>query len=95
MYMGNEIINHMTANELRNYCCKVRDYAERACQARYASQEVVHACKQMINNMEYERDAVNAFKESQARLRRYEDELCKEYDEYLPKPVCTVEEVKE
>lgn len=83
-----EVINHMTADELRAYAIHNYELLESERQLRYAFQELSRSWKQIAIDLEYVQDSFLKRNTSQDALTRLETELEKKYDQYIPRPVC-------
>ena len=56
--MYDEVINHMTEDELRNYAKHQSEFVEASQQLNYANQELIHFWKQIVTSMEYQQDSL-------------------------------------
>ena len=86
--MVNEVINHMTEDELRNYIVHQHRFVESSQQLNHANQELAHYWKQIVISMEYYHDSVLNRNNRLSELRGIEKELEQKYGEFIPKPVC-------
>ena len=86
--MYDEIINHMTVDELRNYVRHGIDLTESVEQLWIAHRELSNSWKQIVINQEYCYDCYTKRNNCLTDLRRLEDELEQKYQEYIPRPVC-------
>ena len=93
--MYDEIINHMTVDELRNYVKHQSEFVEASWQLNHANQELVHYWKQIVISMEYQQDCLLKRNNRLDELRGLEKELKQKYDEFIPtfipKPMCCCE----
>ena len=86
--MVNEVINHMTEDELRNYVKHQDKFIESSLQLNRANQELVYAWKQIVISMEYQHDSLLKRNNRLDELRGIEKELEQKYDEFIPRPMC-------
>ncbi len=86
--MFDEVINHMTEDELRNYVKHQTEFVNSSLQLNQSNQELVHAWKQIAISMEYYQDCLLKRNNRLDELRRVEKELEQKYDEFIPKPMC-------
>lgn len=86
--MCNEVINHMTEDELRNYVKHQTEFVEASQQLNHANQELVHTWKQIVISMEYQQDCLLKRNNRLDELRRVEKGLVQKYHEFIPKPMC-------
>lgn len=86
--MVDEVINHMTDDELRNYVKHQSEFVQSSMQLNHANQELVHFWKQIVISMEYQHDSLLKRNNRLAELRGLEKELEQKYDEFIPKPMC-------
>jgi DNA repair exonuclease SbcCD ATPase subunit len=91
--MFDEVINHMTEDELRNYTKHQSEIVEASLQLNQANQELMHFWKQIVTYMEYQHDCLLKRNNRLSELRGLEKELEQKYDEFIPKPVygCVME----
>ena len=89
--MYDEVINHMTVDDLRNYVKHQTEFVEASQQLNHANQELVHFWKQIVISMEYQQDCLLKRNNRLDELRGLEKELEQKYDEFIPKPVCDCE----
>ena len=89
--MYDEVINHMTEDELRNYVKHQEEFVEASQKLNYANQELVHFWKQIVTSMEYQQDCLLNRNNRLDELRSLEKELEQKYDEFIPKPMCGCE----
>ena len=89
--MFDEVINHMTVDELRNYVKHQEEFVEASQQLNHANQELVHSWKQIVISMEYHQDCLLKRNNRLDELRGLEKELEQKYDEFIPKPMCCCE----
>lgn len=87
--MYDEIINHMTVDELRNYVKHQSEVVTSGLQLNQANQELVHFWKQIVISMEYQQDSLLKRNNRLQELRGVEKELEQKYDEFVPKPMCS------
>lgn len=86
--MYDEVINHMTEDELRNYVKHQSEFAKSSMQLNQANQELIHFWKQIVISMEYQQDCLLKRNNRLNELTGVEKELEQEYDEFIPKPMC-------
>lgn len=86
--MYDEVINHMTEDELRNYVKHQEEFVEASQQLNFANQELVHFWKQIVTSMEYQQDCLLKRNNRLTELRGLEKELEQKYDVFIPKPMC-------
>jgi uncharacterized protein YacL (UPF0231 family) len=89
--MYDQVINHMTEDELRNYVKHQKEFVTAAQQLNLANQELVHIWKQIVISMEYQQDSLLKRNNRLQELRGVEKELEQKYDEFIPKPMCGCE----
>lgn len=89
--MYDDVINHMTVDELRNYAKHQTEFVEASQQLNSANQELVHFWKQIVTSMEYQQDCLLKRNNRLDELRGLEKELEQKYDEFIPKPMCSCE----
>ena len=89
--MFDEVINHMTEDELRNYVKHQSEFVNSSSQLNLANQELVHVWKQVVISTEYQQDCLLKRNNRLDELRRVEKELEQKYDEFIPKPMCSCE----
>ncbi len=85
--MYDEVINHMTEDELRNYVKHQSEFVNSILQLNRSNQELVHAWKQIAISIEYQQDCLLKRNNKLYELRRVEKELEQKYDEFIPKPM--------
>ena len=86
--MYDEVINHMTEDELRNYVKHQSEFVNSSLQLNRANQELVCAWEQIVTSMEYQHDSLLKRNNRLDELRGIEKELEQKYDEFIPKPMC-------
>ena len=86
--MINEILEHMTPDELRNYAVHCQELLEAEDQLNFAQQQLLKDWRQMINDTEFQRDSVAKRNSRFERFKRIEDKMYEKYNQYLPRPVC-------
>ena len=89
--MVNEVINHMTVDELRNYVKYQDEFVQASQQLNQANQELTHFWKQLVISMEYQQDCLLKRNNRLQELRGIEKELEQKYDEFIPKSMCCYE----
>ena len=89
--MYDEVINHMTEDELRNYVKHQSKFVESSQQLNQANQELVHFWKQIVISMEYYHDCLLKRNNRLSELRGVEKELEQKYNEFIPKTMCGCE----
>ena len=87
MGLSDEIINHMTVDELRNYVKHQDAFVEASQRLNMANQELVHDWRQIVISMEYQHDCLLVRNNRLSELRAIERELECKYEEFMPKPV--------
>ena len=90
--MVDEVINHMTEDELRNYVKHQSEFVQSSMQLNQANQELIHFWKQIVVSMEYQQDSLLRRNNRLDELRGLEKELEQKYNEFVPKPMCSCEE---
>ena len=85
--MYDEVINHMTEDELRNYVKHQNRVVEASQNLNCANQELVHFWKQIVISSEYQHDCLLNRNNRLQELRGIEKELEQKYDEFIPKPM--------
>lgn len=85
--MYDEVINHMTEDELRNYVKHQNRVVEASQNLNHANQELVHFWKQIVISSEYQHDCLLNRNNRLQELRGIEKELEQKYDEFIPKPM--------
>lgn len=91
--MYDEVINHMTEDELRNYVKHQEEFVDASQTLNHANQELIHSWKQIVVSMEYQQDSLLRRNNRLAELRGLEKELEQKYDEFVPKPMCSCEDI--
>lgn len=86
--LGIEIINHMDADELRNYICIMQDADLARGQVVFAQNELIETLQRNYNAQNYKHDALISWQSQMSRLRRAEEKLEEKYSEFMPRPVC-------
>ena len=89
--MYDEVINHMTEDELRNYVKHQSEFVEASQQLNQANQELIHFWKQIVISMEYYHDCLLKRNNRLSELRGVEKELEQKYNEFIPKTMCSCE----
>lgn len=89
--MYNEVINHMTVDELRNYVKHQEEFVEVLQRLNHANQELIHFWQQIVTSMEYQQSCLLDRNDRLDKLRSLEKELEQKYDEFIPKPMCSCE----
>ena len=87
--MYDEVINHMTEDELRNYVVHQHRFIDASQQLNRANQELAHFWKQIVVSTEYYYDSLLNRNNRLSELRGIEKELEQKYDEFIPKPMCS------
>lgn len=86
--MINEILNHMTEDELQNWGHHMMDALEASHQLCFAQQELLEAWRRMVNNLEFQSESLMKRNNRMDELRVIEDKMYEKYEQYLPRPVC-------
>lgn len=89
--MYDEVINHMTEDELRNYVKHQSKLIDASQKLNQANQELTHFWNQIVISTEYQHDCLLQRNARRCELSGIEKELEQKYDEFIPKPMCGYE----
>lgn len=90
--LGIEIINHMDADELRNYICIMQEADLARGQVVFAQDELIEILQRIYNAQKYKHEALISWQSRMSSLRRVEEKLAEKYSEFMPRPVCNTKE---
>lgn len=82
-----EIINHMTEDELRNYVHHQTEVLEASDQLSLACHELADNWKHVVQALEYHQDCWKKRSNRLSTLRNVEKDLEQKYQEFIPKPI--------
>ena len=91
--MEQEILNHMDADELRNYAAHCEMVTDACTDLNTANRELVRDYRQLVIDMEHQQDVLLARNAKMVKLATIERELRDKYAEYLPRPCCPVRDL--
>ena len=86
--MINEILNHMTEDELRNYAFQCQELLEAESQLSFSQQQLLDAWRQVFNDQTFQYDSLLKRNMRRETFKRIEDKMYEKYEQYLPRPVC-------
>ena len=86
--MINEILNHMTVEELRNYAFHCQELLEAEDQLNFSQQQLLRDWRQVINDTEFQHDSLTKRNSRFERFKKIEDKMYEKYNQYIPRPVC-------
>ena len=86
--MINEILNHMTEDEVRNYAVFCQELLEAEEKLNFSQQQLLRDWRQVINDMEFQHDSLTKLNSRFERFKKIEDKMYEKYQEHLPRPVC-------
>ena len=85
--LTNEIINHMDADELRNYAATQREILDVYGLLTLAHSSVIHKWEDLYHALEYKEDVLKDLNPRKGKLAIFENAMMNKYKEYLQKPV--------
>ena len=86
--LPNEVLNHMTADELRAYTVHVQKLEDAHGMVMFAQGEIIDLLQRLYNAQNYKDEQRIKHDVKLGMVRRYEREMEQKYDEYMPRPTC-------
>ncbi len=88
--MNTEILNEMTADELRNYIFRLKNMEDRFEELNYAKDEVIECIQRLCNKQSHMFDCLTQYSSAQGKVRKIEEEMYLKYQDALPTPIMGV-----
>lgn len=83
-----EVLNHMTDDELRNYLYHIDLLLEKTNELWYTQLELSTAFEQVYSKAKWNHECLESRNNLLMDIRGIEDKLLKKYEQYVPRPVC-------
>ena len=81
--LGIEIINHMDADELRNYICIMQKADFARGQVVFAQDELIESLQKIHSAQNYKHETLISWQSRMSSLRRVEEEREEKYSEFI------------
>lgn len=85
--MIKEILNEMSADELRNYACHFQKMEDRFGELNYAKDEVIECLQLLCNKQTYMFDCLVQYTAAQGSLHKMEQEMYLKYQDVTLRPI--------
>ena len=85
--LTNEIINHMDADELRNYAATQREILDVYGELIFAHDNLTHQWEDLYHALEHKEDVLKSLNARKDKTAIFANAMMNKYKEYLQKPV--------
>ena len=86
--LPNEVLNHMEADELRNYACLLENITNIYGELVWSCDDVCKLWKDLYSAIEHKDEVLSSLNSKQATKDAVTRKMLEKYKEYLPRPVC-------